>query len=484
MTVVLSQNSFPVTVVSGVLAVAAELQVGAWVAGGTVRDWVLLRSPKDLDLTISGSAEQFCRCLLRKFGEGALVPLGTADEEACRVVWRDWVIDVSSFRGSARSIEDDLVLRDFTINAMALPLQVLVDGQGELIDPLGGLRDLGRGILTHCDLSFESDPLRILRGFRFSACYGFEIADATLIAMTNCVPRLAGIAAERISVELDLIISSTDGAKIFRSMQRLGILELLIPELSAGQGVEQPIFHHLDVFEHSLAALEHMTKLVGGKNNCYLGAVDDKGATFDATLVKRLCWAALLHDVGKPATRAIRPDKGNRVTFYGHDEVGGRLVRQIAKRLRWSKETRESVAHLVTMHMHPFHLCTVQDKEMISRRAALKMYHRAGELLLPLFMLAMSDSLASEGEDKPPGMEESLVRLYRRIDDVCEEFIYPVLRGKKLLTGKDLMDVFQLQPGPFIGELLGKLEEAQVEGEIVSRDEALGWAKKYIENTL
>ena len=480
----IKKKSFASPVVRELFTCVTSLHMDGWVVGGTVRDWLLDEPPNDLDLLVSGSAKLFCRCLLRHLGEGSLVPLGIEEEEACRVVWRGQVVDVSSFRGAAVCVEEDLVLRDFTINAMAFPLAVLAGKEVELIDPLQGLDDLRRGLLRQCTRAFESDPLRILRGFRFAACNDFMIVDSTLASMATHVEDLIHVAPERIAVELDYIITSKNSAESMRRMHTFGILALLFPELTAGAGLEQPNFHHLDVFEHSVAALEHMSYLMSGDEIYYPADLTDVAIHFDNSVKKQLCWAALFHDLGKPVTHAIRVDKDNRVTFYGHDEVGGGLVRQIAKRLRWSKENRETVANLVTMHMHPFHLCSVQEKGEISRRAALKLYRRAGGLLLPLFMLAMSDSLASEGKDKPVGMEDSLVRLYRRVDSVCKDYIYPVVRGRKLLTGKDVMDSFQLQAGPAVGEILRKLEEAQVDGEVVSKDDALVWVKKYIENSL
>ena len=480
----IKKKSFASPVVRELFACVDTLGMDAWVVGGTVRDWLLDTQPKDLDLLVSGSADQFCRCLLRHLGEGSLVPLGVEGEEACRVVWRGQVVDVSSFRGAAVSVEEDLALRDFTINSMALPLTVLAGKEVKLIDPMQGLGDLRQGLLKHCSHAFALDPLRILRGFRFAACNDLTIVDTTLVAMATHVEDLVHVASERIAVELDYIITSKNSAESIRRMHRFGILALLFPELTAGAGLEQPNFHHLDVFEHSVAALEHMTHLVSGDEVYYPADITDVVIHFDNSVKKQLCWAALFHDLGKPVTHAIRADKNNRVTFYAHDEVGGDLVRQIAKRLRWSKENRETVAHLVTMHMHPFHLCSVQEKGEISRRAALKLYRRAGDLLLPLFMLAMSDSLASEGKDKPQGMEDSLVRLYQRVDSVCKDYIYPVVKGAKVLTGKDVMDSFQLQAGPVVGEILRKLEEAQVDGEVVSKEDALVWVKKYIENSL
>ncbi|MGW8195333.1 MAG: HDIG domain-containing metalloprotein, partial [Desulforhopalus sp.] len=193
-----------------------------------------------------------------------------------------------------------------------------------------------------------------------------------------------------------------------------------------------------------------------------------------------LKWAALLHDIGKPVTREVRPDKNGRVTFYRHDEVGRDLSKRVADRLKWSKVARTRTAELIGMHMHPFHLCNVQRKEKISRMAALKLCQRAGKELPGLFLLAMADSLAGKGEQKPVRMEEELADLFAMVEQIYAQHIEPVLRGPRLVTGTDLIDRFGLVPGPLFKELLSGLETAQVEGAVVDRPAALDWVEEFL----
>lgn len=475
----LSQKIVPPKVIQAVHIVCDKLQANCWMVGGAVRDLLLGLTPKDLDMTVNVSAELFCKMMVRELGEGTLVQLGTEDEEACRVVWRGFEVDISSFRRGAKTIEEDMCLRDFTINSLALPLKKLSWAADEIIDPLGGQEDLKVSRLQDCPDAFSSDPLRILRGYRMLAKYGFIFAEGVEKRIIQQKNLLKKVALERICVELDLILLSSSAADIFREMDKVGLLDILLPELVAGKNVEQPGFHHLDVFNHSLTALEKITDLLNPlSEKAFLGEEEFALVCLPSMRLK-LCWAALLHDIGKPPCRGVR-ESDNRVTFYNHDQVGAEVVEKIGTRLRWSNDRRIAVQNLVRMHMHPFHLCTERQKGEVSKKAALKLYRRAEDLLIPLFVLAMSDSLASEGEEKPSGMENELKELYEIVVTYYKEYILPVVGGEKLLTGKDLIATFNLVSGPFIGEVLTAMQEAQVEGDISTRQEAFAWVEEYI----
>ncbi|MBU0910418.1 MAG: HD domain-containing protein, partial [Proteobacteria bacterium] len=189
-----------------------------------------------------------------------------------------------------------------------------------------------------------------------------------------------------------------------------------------------------------------------------------------------LKWAALFHDLGKPA--ALRTIN-QRITFYNHDRIGGELVAALANRLRWSREKSDRVSRFITLHMWPFHLSNVRRKKGVTARACLKIYKAAGEELPGLFLLAMADSLAGQGEGKPEGMEEELVALYTQVLDVCRTRVEPVLAGPRLVTGKDLLEL-GLEPGPVFKDILAEVEQAQVEGEFNSREQALAWVRHFL----
>ena len=476
---VLTKSPFPQEVIKAINIVSRKLHADCWLVGGTVRDWLLERQPKDIDITVSISAFKFSKTLITELGKGTLVPLGTDDEEACRVVLGGFDVDISSFRGPAKSIEEDLRLRDFTLNALGLPFVCLTGQEVKLIDPLDGAEDIAEKVLTDCPDAFVNDPLRILRGYRFQATLGFSFSTGVEERISDHLKLFQNVASERVAAELDIIVGSSEGADVCRAMYESGLLQEILPELTAGAGLEQPGFHHLDVMHHAITTLEKVLFLLNSEVEISFLGEEELRQVRDSEMKTILCWAALLHDIGKPVCHGFR-ESDSRVTFYNHDEVGSDLVDNIGRRLRWSNDRRESVKKLVRMHMHPFHLCTVQQKGEITKKAALKLYRRAKELLVPLFILAMADSMASEGVEKPSTMEEDLASLFRIVMKYYREYIIPVVEGEKLLTGKDLIATFNLAPGPVIGKILNNLQEAQVADGVASRDEALVWVAEYI----
>lgn len=478
------KGDYPALLFAALERVSKTLQREMYLVGGTVRDWLLQILPNDLDFTVDCDAVRCCRALIHELNGGTFVPLGAAEEDAGRVVWQGLTIDFSRFREGATTIEEDLRLRDFTLNSMGISFASFMDAARtlELIDPLQGVDDLQNGILRACPHAFTSDPLRMLRGYRLWARFGFHCEAETLDAIQEHVTLLSKVSTERISYEMDLIMASSRSHEVIAAMAESTLLFQVITELSDGVGVSQPESHHLDVFGHSLSALENMEKILESPVD-YYPKCSELLVEYLAqpSITEILKWGALLHDLGKPATRKVREDKGGRITFYNHDEVGRKLVQKLGRRLRWSNEKRERVAALTAMHMHPFHLCNVRRKQGLSKKACLKLAKRAGEDLIGLFLLSMADSLAGKGNTKPEAMEEELSELLCEVLETYTKDIQPALSGPRLITGKDLVEIFALQPGPFFSQLLEELQVAQVEGEVASRGDALQWLEVRLE---
>jgi poly(A) polymerase len=456
---------------------------GIYLTGGTVRDWLRGKDSADLDCTVTTGAMDCARILLAELGRGALVPLGAPEDDTARVVWRGITVDVTGFREGAKTIEDDLRRRDFTVNALAFPLSDLIDGAAmpTPIDPVGGGSDLDAGVLRACENAFIADPLRMLRGFRLSAVLGYAIDAPTLSQMDVCAPLIENVAAERISRELNLIMGSERACTTMTAMARSAVFKRILPEVMNGLGLEQPGYHHLDVFHHSLATLGSMEEILRRPDYYYPGS----GAVFTPYIEGKeiqLKWSALLHDLGKPLTKAAHPREEGRIIFYNHDRIGREVFSRLAGRLKWSNAARDMVGTLIELHMHPFHLCNIRRKSSISSRACLKIWKKAGEHLPGLFLLAMADSLAGLGEKKPAGMEDELAGLFRDLQSTIDRVIRPVFSGPRLVTGRDLIEVFHLAPGPAFSPLLAGLELAMVEGHVHDREEALDWVAQYLQN--
>jgi poly(A) polymerase len=448
-----------------------ELGGEVYLAGGVVRDLLLGVTPADIDLTVPTGAKIWAEKLAERT-KGAYIVLGR-EEEAARVVSQHTTIDFSAFRQGAETIFDELTRRDLTINALALRIDPLLAGQereGELrvtiLDPTGGMEDLAaRRIRVASPESFTGDPLRLLRVFRFAASLDFSIDAATLERVRQQRHLLVASAAERIAYELDLTLATAHGYTAVAAMAATGLLWEIFPELAAGAGMVQPKSHHLDVWQHSLEALRQMEQVIAAP----LVYFPENPEAMEIYLAGerqrlRLKWAALLHDLGKPATWAINEAKGGRVTFYNHDLVGAEMFRALARRLRWSNEDTERVAQLIAHHMRPFHLANVARGGNLTLKAAIRLVRKAGEELPGLFLLSMADALAGQGSERIEGMEKELAGLYQHLEKVRAEHVEPVRSSPPLLTGRDLIEVLHLPPGPLFKEILGTIEEARMEG--------------------
>ena len=478
---------YPEPVVQALAELALKKASPCYISGGTVRDWFLGLQANDLDITVAESSFDWAGQLAGKLG-GTFIPMDE-EEDVARVVWQGACIDFSSFREGAKTLEEDLLKRDFTCNSLAVPFPQSLPGSWheveppEIIDPAGGKDDLQNKIIRSTSkASFISDPLRILRAYRLMATFGFSIEPGTKKQIRTHVHLLFLAAEERLAYELDAIMAASESITVIEAMHEDGVLEELLPELYRGVGMQQPASHHLDVFGHGIDTLRHMEKVQKDPAEYFpgygklLGKYLRKGRR--RVLLK---WAALFHDLGKPETHEIREDRGGRITFYNHDKEGARIFAIIAERFKWSREDRDLVSRLISVHMWPFHLNNARKKTGLTPKAYLRLIKSVGEEFPGLFILSMADSLAGEGTGKPPCMEDEIAGLFDETETQYRRIIQPAL-AKRLLSGNDLMTFFELEPGPVFREIFDSLESAQVEGEVLDRKQALEWVKNYLKS--
>ncbi len=450
---------------------AAARQVQVYLVGGTVRELLLGSQMHDLDLTVNRQTLELARELAAALG-GTFVLLDE-QERSARVVWQGQELDLTEFR--APDLPGDLQKRDFTLNAMAMDLKSLgKPGEPEIIDPWGGREDLAAGRLQLLQPeNFLKDPVRLLRAFRFAATHGFELTPEVQEAVRQYGAAIAGTPGERIHQELFRLLAAPRAYPVLRQMEELGFLGRIFPELEDMKGVVQNGYHHLDVFEHSLAALAQLEKVLAAPEAYFketAGYVADYARQDKKAALLKL--AALFHDVGKPPTQEFREDQ-ERYTFYHHERLGEEIFQGAAARLRFSQEETRTVTRLIELHMRPFLLLPDYRQETLSQRALGRLIRAGRPELAGVFLLAMADSLAGQGALKPDDAEAVLADFCDQVYFFLKERVEPLEQRPRLLTGEDLIRELHLEPGPEFRRLLTAVEEAALAGEISTREEAL-----------
>jgi poly(A) polymerase len=444
-----------------------------YLVGGAVRDHLLGRESKDIDLMCT-DLQALAHALESVHDAAGVSFLNKPDTPCLRVVNRsdtEDFLDLVPIHGPG--VADDLSRRDFTINAMAI--EVGAGGAlGELIDPLGGRRDLRNRLIRAAGPdAMASDPLRVIRAARFSAELGFEIDAATRQLMADAADRVAAVAAERIVRELFLTLKQPGSAPLVRVLDEAGALPAIFPEIAPMRGCSQNEHHHLNAWDHSLEALEKLEGLLASLSDSFEPVAGRLHANLERENRRPvLKLATLLHDAGKPESRAVAPETG-RVTFYGHDAAGSRIAEGIAARLKFSVRDQELLGRLIGDHMH---MIGLSGREVRSG-TILRWFRRLGEDMILLLLLGMADVMATAG---PASSEVERARQLRWCRETIRLYYTEIqdrLERKPLIGGRDLMAI-GIRPGPGMREILDAVRAAQDEGVVQNRDEALALAAK------
>jgi poly(A) polymerase len=473
-----------------------------YLVGGAVRDSLLGRATHDLDFAVPVGAMKLARRIADKL-PGAFFPLDEKTDTARVIVQREDgardMLDFASFRGA--DLAADLRGRDFTINAMAIDVR-----SGEALDPLCGAQDLREKRIRACaETSLSDDPLRILRAVRQAAAFGFTIQPETRKLMKTAVPLLPRVSAERQRDELFKILEGPRPDASIRALELLGVLPVLLPELSALKAVEQSAPHVYDVWAHTLAALRHLEGILAalapeydadqGKGNADLfnGLLvlrlgryrqqigEHLGATLNADRSARalLFFAALYHDVSKPQTKTV--EEGGRIRFLGHDEQGAKVVVQRGAALHLSNDELERLKLIIRNHMRiHFHTGRKAGGKDPSRRAIYRFFRDSGATGVDLVLLALADFRATY--DHTLAQDDWIACL-----DVCRLFMEAwyekadeIVAPPQLLNGDALIAELKMLPGPEIGRLLEAIKEEQVMEHFSTREEALAFARGWL----
>ena len=447
---------------------ALEDAEGIWIVGGAVRDAALGREVADLDLAVAGDPGGAARAIAAKLEEHAFEL--SAEFGTWRVVCRrpGWQIDITALRGD--SIETDLAERDFTIGAVAVPL-----GGGEPIDPYAGLTDLAeRRLRAVGEESFVADPLRLLRAPRLAAGLDLTLDERTVALARAAAPRAADPAGERQLAELRQLMGGPDPLRGLELMGELGVTAVVLPEVETLRGVEQGPNHHLDVYDHTIAVLEHTLEVeadlerFAGERAAEVEALLDEPLADEMSRRTALRFGALLHDIAKPATRA---ERDGFVGFRGHDQVGAEVIGGICNRLRASRRLTQHLQGLALHHLRLGFL--ISEMPLPPRR--VHAYLRATEpVAVDVTLLTVADRLSARGVGPIASPEMVAAHL-----QLAREMIAAALDWRRdgpprpLLRGDEIAAELGIEPGPELGSALAELEAAQYAGEVTDRAGAL-----------
>lgn len=436
-----------------------------YIVGGFIRDYLLGMECKDLDLLITPFNVDFLYNLSNVL-KGKIFVL---DEERkyFRIVIKKnkkfFILDFTPIYQENILIE--LTRRDFTINTMLLDLQNFT-----LIDPLNGLRDLEQNILRLCSpTSLIDDPLRILRAFRFSAS-GFRIDDKIYENILKIKEKLKEVKPERIHEELYKILTKPFTSNIWQEMEKVGVLDILIPELTSLKNIPWSEPHYENPFLHSITTLYVLEKIYFNLDIFFPNLKKDLEKYLDERIYsdfskrEALKLAALLHDIGKAKTYII---ENNEVHYYGHSTIGTELLTEIAQRLKFSNKELLYIQKLIKNHMY-----LIDFIKNPKTKPLYKLISRVNDDVPSLILLFLSDQTA-------------IKRSFENIEyfnNLLSEFFKLRAIPKPLLNGKEIMEIFNLKPSPIIGFLKEKLIEAQMEGSIKNKEEAIKYLEKVIKN--
>lgn len=450
----------------------------ALLVGGFIRDALLGQTPADVDIVLRGNYDAGVSAIADALGEDAFT-LGDRFQTR-RFTLFHGALDITPLQGA--SWEEDLLRRDFTVNAVGLPFERLAgeDIAGALIDPAGGLTDLERHrIVAVAENNLLADPLRILRAYRFAVQLGFEIEEVTASLLRLHADAVSQAASERIREELFLMLRQPRAHAGLVALDKAGVLTALFPEIEPMRHFKQNDFHHLPVLAHSLEAVRELEHILSTGDGLADDVRDKVLAEMreiispPATRASLIKLALLFHDLGKPGTAQVQ--ETGKLTFYGHQQAGREIAEPVLERLRLSSWERDVLLLLIEEHLRVGFYC---NEPQLTKKLIYRFHRKLGDAATMSCIHALADARATRGPDAGEGFLEKHEEVVNAIlwhHYFSEEIVEPI----PLLAGNQIMAETGLPEGPRIGILKEALLEAQVEGAVQTVDEAKEFVRQY-----
>lgn len=445
-----------------------------YIVGGTVRDFIMDKESFDRDLVVEGiDAKKFAQDLLNLF-DATLVPLDEINN-IYRLVLKNsedihnpYMIDVTNpIEGS---LERDLMRRDLTINAIAVEIH-----SGTVTDMFGGISDIKTGTLNYIEeINFVDDPLRLLRVYRFQAATDFKLSGDLIHIICKYTDLIAKPARERILYELMKLLNGEYTATALTNMNKTWLLEEIFPVVKELKQIPPNTHHHLGLLEHSIETVNQVQLLYNEAddrvkdhlNKCNFGGF---------SRLAHLKLAAFLHDIGKFSTWTIEKETG-RHRFLKHDDVGSKMSKKILKDLSCSNKQIEYVSTMIKNHIYPSAL--MSDPE-VNEKAMMRYLRKMEDNVIDNIILAMADRLSARGEAVSDEMVEKNIANLNKLLNFYFDKINELEPLPKLLDGNEVMEILKIKQSPKLGNILSALHEAQLDGDVNTKDEAIKFVKNY-----
>ena len=437
-----------------------------YLVGGAIRDFLMGKFSFDRDIAIK-DAECFAKRMAEKFDATFIV----LDEEnkIYRLVLQDKInyLDISELCG--QSIEEDLLRRDFTINAIAYDLK-----KENFVDVTGGLKDLEFGVLRHIkDENFKDDPLRVLRAFRFMAVTGFEMDKNLKEAIEKYKSLLINPAKERVIYELMKLFGGKDTSKALLEMDKYGILEMFFPQVAEMKKVPPNSHHHLGLFQHVVESVRNVEEL-------YLNSSEEVKEHLDKVdfggfaRINHLKLATFLHDIGKFSTWTIDDDGRNR--FIKHDDIGAKLCKTLLQDLKFSKKQIRYISKMIKYHMYPSSVLLAPD---LNEKVLMRYLRKMEDDVIDNIILAKADRLSANGVDVTEKMVRDNIEGLNKLLNFYLEKRVSMQPLPKLLDGNEIMSLKDIQQSPLLGKIIKALNEAQLNGDVVTKEDAISFVRRF-----
>ncbi|MGN0030804.1 MAG: HD domain-containing protein [Candidatus Gastranaerophilaceae bacterium] len=446
---------------------SAFSQNKVYLVGGSVRDAIMGKDYFDRDIIVTDSDAREFSLKVAEFFDGVFIPLDEINN-IYRVVLKDKInyLDITNPVGG--SLENDILRRDLTINAVAADIKT-----GDIPDCcVPYVEDIySRRLVSVKESNFFDDPLRLLRIFRFYSLLGFDISSELTDIAKKYSNLILNPAKERVEYELIKLFCGEFSYSALLKMDEVGILELLFPFVKELKQVPPNPHHHLDLFHHSVETVNQLTMLYKNSSTKikeHLDRVDFGGFSRFA----HLKLAAFMHDIGKFSTWTIEPDTG-RHRFIKHDDVGAKLAADFLKSMKFSNKQINYITYIIKKHMYPTAVVSSPD---LNEKIMMRYLRKSEDKAIDNILIAMADRLSARGPEITDEIVAENITLLSNLLEFCieKQDLKPL---PKLLDGNDLIDLFGLKPSPKLGQLLNLLHEAQISGDVSTRDEAIEFIK-------